>query len=395
MRLLGIHLFNDYSGSPLVFSEILKGLEDKDFDCEVITNKSQGFLSDLPNIEYNKIQYHWSSSKLKTLLLFLIAQWQIFWKVVGDREAQLIYINTILPFGAAIAGKLTGKKVVYHIHETSVKPALLKAFLFKVIEWTADQTIFVSNYLAEQEKIKGVKSKVVYNALPLKFSEIAIRSNQEKTSQGLLNIEQLNQDGFRVLMLCSLKDYKGINEFLSLSKYLPELEFDLVLNASETEINEWLMGKRTPENFHWYPVQSNVHSFYQKASLVLNLSIPDGWVETFGMTALEAMVYGLPVIVPPVGGIAELVQDKENGFHIDSRKVFDVAQQIEILSTDKKLYQSISKAAKIRASEFSIEKMIAEVFECLPTVQKVESYPSFGKELQLEVSSFNTLQNEK
>ena len=32
-------------------------------------------------------------------------------------------------------------------------------------------------------------------------------------------------------------------------------------------------------------------------------------IETFGLTALEAMAFGLPVIVPTVGGIAEMVEE--------------------------------------------------------------------------------------
>jgi len=371
MKVIGIHLLNDYSGSPLVFSEILKGLDEKGFDCELITNKHQGFLSDLPNIDYNHIEYNWSKSKVKTLLFFFLAQLQLFEKIVKDKKAQIVYINTILPFAAAIAGKLSGKKVIYHIHETSVKPVLLKRFLFKVIEWTADQSVFVSKYLAEEEKLNGIDYRVVHNALPKAFSQLAEKAQ----------VQEITKEKFRVLMLCSLKPYKGINEFLSLCRYLPEIEFDLVLNANEVDIKEWLGNNKLPSNFHWYPVQSNVHPFYERASLVLNLSKPDGWVETFGMTALEAMAYGIPVIVPPVGGIAELVQDNVNGFHIDSRDVLAVAQQIEVLFENKKLYTEMAEAALVRSKSFSIDRMNESVFESLNIFENAESSPNFRENL--------------
>ena len=66
-----------------------------------------------------------------------------------------------------------------------------------------------------------------------------------------------------------------------------------------------------------YPRQADVAEFYNGASLVLNLSDKDRFIETFGLTALEAMSAGLPVIVPTVGGIAELVEDSVNGYKID------------------------------------------------------------------------------
>ena len=50
--------------------------------------------------------------------------------------------------------------------------------------------------------------------------------------------------------------------------------------------------------------QEDVTSFYNKATIVLNLSDKHRFVETFGLTALEAMSAGLPVIVPTEGGIA-------------------------------------------------------------------------------------------
>lgn len=74
-----------------------------------------------------------------------------------------------------------------------------------------------------------------------------------------------------------------------------------------------------PEHLFIFPAQKDVHSFYQEAHLVLNLSHPEQWVETFGMTALEAMSYGLPVIAPPVGRPVELVTDDFNGYRIGQR----------------------------------------------------------------------------
>lgn len=44
---------------------------------------------------------------------------------------------------------------------------------------------------------------------------------------------------------------------------------------------------------------------------MLNLTNKNQAIETFGMTPLEAMTCGLPVIVPTVGGIAELVIDNK------------------------------------------------------------------------------------
>src|SRR5258708_33397951 len=53
--------------------------------------------------------------------------------------------------------------------------------------------------------------------------------------------------------------------------------------------------------------------------------------ESFGMVALEAMASGTPVIASEVGGLAYLVQDGVNGFHVPVRDPQALAAKIRIL----------------------------------------------------------------
>ena len=55
--------------------------------------------------------------------------------------------------------------------------------------------------------------------------------------------------------------------------------------------------------------------------MVVSLTNPKLVVETFGLTPLEAMSAGLPVIVPTQGGIAEMVKDGNNGYKIDVQEL--------------------------------------------------------------------------
>ena len=108
-------------------------------------------------------------------------------------------------------------------------------------------------------------------------------------------------------MLCSFKEYKGVYDFVELAKLNPERQFELILNSSRKFIEGFILEHRLVKNLQIHPSQKNVHPFYEKARLVLNLSHPETWIESFGMTALEAMAYGTPCIVPEKGGISELV----------------------------------------------------------------------------------------
>ena len=127
------------------------------------------------------------------------------------------------------------------------------------------------------------------------------------------------------------------------------------------EIDKFFSKIKFPENLTIFPAQNNVHSFYRKADLVLNLSHPDKWVETFGMTALEAMSYGIPVIVPTVGGIAELVEDDYNGFKVDASELNYIQGIIKDLSIDHNLQTGLSKNAKVKSKQFRMIHMNNEI----------------------------------
>jgi L-malate glycosyltransferase len=277
----------------------------------------------------------------------------------------IVYVNTVLPFGAAIIGWLKGAKVVYHIHETSMKPHLLKAFLFQIVQWTAKEVVCVSNYLAANE-LPNVEKTVIWNALDKNFAEVASR-HQKNTS-----------DALRVLMVASLKKYKGVDEFVTLAKASPDIEYDLVLNANQHAIDLYFEGTAMPKNLHIYTSQSNVHPFYQKADVVVNMSRKDEWVETFGLTALEGMAYGLPVIVPPVGGIAEIVLHDITGYHIDGCDTWTLIALLRKLHVNKVLYQRLSMQAKIHALRFSENEFVRESLVALSQLQDQEYIPKYG-----------------
>ena len=319
-KIVAVHLLNDYSGSPLVFAQALETLSQAGASVDLYTNNGEGFLSKLDYINKNIIPYQWKKNKLFTLMYYFYAQLWLFFTLLVKyrREHVIIYINTVLPFGAALAGLYLNQKVVYHLHESSVKPKLLKRFLFGIANMIATEAIYVSDFLRKTEPLSVAINHLVYNALPTGFKQQA-QAFQEKAEQ---------HQGFRVLMLCSLKEYKGVRNFVALAKALPMYQFTLVLNATWLDIRTFFPeSEGFPANLMVYPKQNNVHPFYQKADLVVNLSKPEQWLETFGMTILEGMAYGLPAIVPPAGGVVELIDDGINGYHVhpDDAELFKTA----------------------------------------------------------------------
>ncbi|SMG11333.1 Glycosyltransferase involved in cell wall bisynthesis [Marivirga sericea] len=342
MRIFAAHLFNDYSGSPKVLMQLIKSWVDDNHEVHLYTcSGREGFLSHLNGVQYHFYWYSLSSNPYIRLLFLMASQFILMAKILMKlRKDDLVYVNTALPFGAAIAAKMKGAKLVYHVHETSLKPEIFKSLVFGIMKWSADHLVFVSDYLAKEEAIGNIPYTVIHNAIPEDFLEES--SSYEK--------EVINQVK-HVLMVCSLKWYKGVNEFLELAKSNPRLEFRLVLNAEEHEIAEYFSKLNVAENIEILSTQTNLHPHYQWAHIIVNLSRADGWIETFGLTIIEGMAYGLPAMIPTVGGITELVVDGTNGYQVDSRNI-DRLNNALCKMTDLDHYQYLSNMASQQLNSF-------------------------------------------
>ena len=349
MKVLFFHLYNDFSGSPKVLKQVLDVLQAKGKDMCVYVGKDGTGILDTSPTEKRKYFYKRSNSKIITLFNYFVSQCHLFLLLLFSnttRKTTTIYVNTLLPFGAAIYGKLTGKRVIYHLHEVSVHPRIFLNFLIFVAKHTADKLIYVSKYHFKELPINLQKSEVLYNTLSEQFEKKAKKHNYLGFYEGVFN----------VVMLASLRDYKGIPEYISLAELhiqKANIHFHLVPNAEEHEIKSYFKDLQTPTNLTVHPMTKNPSNYYKMASVVLNLSNPDQWIETFGLTILEAMAFGIPVIAPPVGGPTELIEDGVEGFLVDGRETDKISECILRLYTNKTICKSMSNAAKEKSQQFS------------------------------------------
>lgn len=342
-----VHLYNDRSGSPRVLSQVLRLFSRKGVDFDVITSKfDDGFISE-SEFSIDEIFYKRSRFRILTLVYYSITQVQLFFKCLRYfREDVIFYVNTLMPIGAAIAAKFMRKSVIYHVHEVSIQPPQLKNLLAFVLKKSASKVIFVSQFVKSHYTLHGIGSKVVYNSV----SRIPSRSPQASVRLG---------EEFIILMVCSLKIYKGINEFANLAKRFSGrcgFRFRIVLNADYKEAQSWARRFSRLDNLEVFSRQASLSSFYKNSHLVLNLTRPDQCQETFGLTIVEAMSYGIPVVAPPVGGPVEIVRPNFNGFLIPGYDLDVIEDAIVFLSMNEEAYKNMSEAALETAEFFSVQR---------------------------------------
>lgn len=85
-----------------------------------------------------------------------------------------------------------------------------------------------------------------------------------------------------------------------------------------------------------------ISTYYNMIRVLVNISE----YESFGVSVIEAMACGKPVVVTNVGGLREIVKDGSLGIKVESGDVGQTAAAIEKLFSDKALYDQISKSAR-------------------------------------------------
>jgi len=82
--------------------------------------------------------------------------------------------------------------------------------------------------------------------------------------------------------------------------------------------------------------------------------------ESFGLSALEAMTHGVPVISSNAGGISEVNIDGVSGYLADIGDVDTMIVRAKELLSNDVLHAQFKKQAKEQASKFSLEKIIGK-----------------------------------
>lgn len=130
-----------------------------------------------------------------------------------------------------------------------------------------------------------------------------------------------------------------------------------VLKVCREEVVRYhIIGEVSDENLAWAYGNADIY-------VMSSRSLPRS-IEGFGITYLEAGLFGIPVVGYSTGGVREAVIDGETGFLVEEGNIQALSQALERLICDRSERKKMGLAGKKHAESFTWENSARELRRC-------------------------------
>ncbi|UCE45126.1 MAG: glycosyltransferase [Methanobacteriota archaeon] len=235
-------------------------------------------------------------------------------------------------------------RTVHHIDDFA-EPRLFE-FEKRAVDH-ADRLFVVSNYWQEVLRRDYNRDSVVaHNGIDLgDFDNIPERRSTAPTILFVGGLEPRKGLEFLVLLISEIR------------KAHPDVRLSVVAKAGFRGVDsvEWfehLADRARVQDaieFHESISQHDLVRLYADADVVVLPSRDEGW----GLSLMEAMACGLPIVASRVGGVPELVRDGQDGLLVESGDVVGLGHAIARLLSDPEMRRRMGSSGRKRVEGFS------------------------------------------
>ena len=253
-------------------------------------------------------------------------------KIIRKEEIRVVHSFFPIEMFIAFFLKLLNPQIkIVRSYEGNAKSSKAIIVASKIVLPFFDKVIFISTYVSDFHSLltKRCKSKQIVDNAAYNICNFSIK---EKTE------------------VCNIVSVAGLNEMKNVFMYA---EIGKQLKAQGFVFNMKVVGdgplynelKERIENYGIADVvkmegkQIDPKPYYDEAYIYIHPADKEG----FGMTIVEAMSAGLPVIVSNMGGVPELVENKKDGVIVDAYNPKEWVDAIIELYNNREKYTTIAK----------------------------------------------------
>lgn len=296
---------------------------------------------------------------------YYLLRYQLKWTLCSDDKESVIYAQDPLSSRAALNLGVKRLRVVsvVHFNISEAQEAMTKGLTkengplyrhFSNIDCftlpKVDKIIFVSQFMQVQVNERLPALRTVKQAVIPNFIQDKLRF-QNPTIKGDLicvgTLETRKNQAF-VLRVLAKAHTKGHRYQLTIIGDGPDRRM-LEKLAAELNLSESVTFLGFKANAADY---MSGHRVYVHGALM----------ENFGITFLEALSHGLPILAPPVGGIPEVFIDGEQGYFWPLDDIDDAARKLCHILENEPIREKLSLKARERFVSCFSEKALSEAW---------------------------------
>lgn len=363
---IGIVCYPTYGGSGVVATELGAALATRGHKVHFITYAQPMRLDSFQdNIYYHEVDL--PNYPLFEFQLYTLALAGKILDVVKYEKLDILHVHYAIPHavsGYLVKQMLNGKsnvKLITTLHGTDItliglEPSFLPLVKFSIEQ--SDAVTAVSRFLAEKTKTGFTDKKdieVINNFIDTK---LYVREKCPGRRR------QFAPNGEKILMHTSnFREVKRVQDVVKIfALVLEQLPAKLVLigdGPERTDAERLSRELGIAEHVRFLGKQNALPEILSAADVFLLPSQS----ESFGLSALEAMSCGVPVIATNIGGIPEVVLHGETGYVAELGDVKRMARYaVELLSHPRR-WEEFSNNARNRAVELFDKELIVPQYE--------------------------------
>ncbi len=292
-------------------------------------------------------------------MVFKSMQWLAM--LIKETQADLVHSNHAAHLTSYFAAKMTGRPEIWHIHDYPYHPDLLERLRMRL---PSDHVLFTTHRVnSGYPKLQKFPHSVV---APTCIDPVLLRTVAEQP--GIRQKFDL-LEGPLFVTVARLQQHKGLHYLLAaipaVLKAYPNAIFAIAGKGSGPEQEAYrdtlvaqcaCLGISKQARLLGYVSDNDLIALYRTATALVHPALSEG----FGLTLLEAMSLGVPVIAAAADGPGEIITHGQNGWLVPKGDSSSLASAMIALLSDSTTAQVLSQGGRDFADTMNVDHMVSQ-----------------------------------
>jgi glycosyltransferase involved in cell wall biosynthesis len=270
------------------------------------------------------------------------------WQTIRKNRFDIIIVFSPIYFSIGIILSnlfLNTKTLLFFIgRETrDITTNIFRKLLANVLIKSSMDVVFISNWLKKE-------LENTFGAIPgyvIAFGANA-QDNKGHLDRGIWKTLDVQKDSKVVLCVQRIVPMKRVDIVVEAVHLLILKGWNIILvivGPNQNWLQDWCRERNYLGfiRFTGYATEIQKYQYLRNADIFVFHST----FETFGVSLVEAMSAGLPIVVADETASSELIEEKINGIHAKPLDADDIAQKIELLLLDNDLGAELGRNARL------------------------------------------------